>query len=396
MDRTPAHACRLLLTGISLVVAWPMWAEAKHENRDPVGSELAPRFLGYLSTEASQQADRGVELVDALLVAWNPGKALELCRQINGYQRAIAAYRTSVQFARQRNREEARAAMALASTSGSGALDHEIQEIASTRALALAATGNFAGAEATCEPILSEAIRVQSLASLFEFMDLDGAEAKAKAFADGPAARFPSEGAAALLWVGIHLADHGKMDDARRLMVEAVQTIQSQGSVSTVPLIRRAVDGALACGDVDLARQWAQVALTFAARTHSSAYWKPHYLKLSAEAFMAAGDVGTASKILDAIPDTVGQLDFHAYSRGGMGAAEAFLLRGDTANFHKAAVHVLRQMRQHPHHRARGMSAIDVLAAYVRAGISLPEEVVKELEETARSIETDPAFINPV
>jgi hypothetical protein len=51
--------------------------------------------------------------------------------------------------------------------------------------------------------------------------------------------------------------------------------------------------------------------------------------------------------------------------------------------------------RAHPHYRARAMAAMDVLAGYVRSQRPLTPELTRELEATARAIETDPHYLKP-
>ncbi len=78
-----------------------------------------------------------------------------------------------------------------------------------------------------------------------------------------------------------------------------------------------------------------------------------------------------------------------------MEAAQAYLATGKEELFAQAAAHVLRMGRAHPHYRARAMAAMDVLAGYVRSQRPLTPELTRELEATARAIETDPHYLKP-
>jgi len=357
-------------------------------------AEFGRRFVGYLKTDSDQQAEKGLELVDAWLQAWNPEPALDIASQLQGYRRAVAYYRIATQLARAGRREAALQTRVLGDAAGNGVLDHEIQEIAASRAEALAATGELARARDALAAIVAPVVRLQTEARFFEFEPIDQLDARVREFASR-AGRVPSQAGKAELFAARTLLDAGDLAAGRALLDSAFEAIARRADVETVPLLHRTVRLYLLAGDLEAARRCAEALSGFAARTDPLAYWKARDMRLAAESFYAIGDGKMAGAFLDRIPNLVNRLDAHSLGRGGSEAALAFLLQGQPDQFHAAARHILLRLRGHAHHRARAMSGIDVLTAYIQSGVPLVEAVAKELEETARSIEVDPAYIHP-
>ena len=362
---------------------------------DPLS--LARVFLDQLESERGQQTDRALALVEACLAARSPALAARLADRIpDRVAETSARFNIAVEFQRQGLEPEALAQMQTAERLAAAFTDQQAQIVAPQRALALSAFGRHPEAEAVRGSIAAEGVRNHAWAACFEFIPDDRMETALDGFLEAVLPDHPAAAGRAELMVARRLCQQGRVDAAKARLPRLLANLSRKADTETIPNLREAVDVALACGDETTARHWAGVTLGFARRTGRLAYWRPRDLTLASEALLATGQKEEAAEVLGHIPATVAEIDLQGYARAGMMAGESFFLKGEPEAFHDAAVHVLRRLREHPHFRARAMSALDVLATYLRRGIAIPPRVGDELLQTARSVESAPAFQNPI
>jgi tetratricopeptide (TPR) repeat protein len=356
---------------------------------------VAGRFLGLLRSDPQEQDSRTLEIIDAFIAQRQIEPGRKLAASIAGYQRQVALYRLAVEASRLGHRDSAEEMVRESEGLGDGRRDIEIQEIAAARAECLGALGRLEEARKTLDRINQPAVRNQTEAALFAYEDPAEAEARAAEFSKREKMT-PGLRGKALLLIAEGMLRAGRKEAAGTLGQTAVESIVAKADIETIPLLRRAVAHFKKLEDPKQAARWAEVCLGFAERTDRRAYWKCRDLRLAAEAFLDAGEKEKAAEICKAIPNCVRFLDPFDYSRGGMEAAQAFLLGEEPQRFHEAAVHILKQLRPLPNFVARTKTGLDVLAGYIRTGTALPPEVRAELEATAQSIESDPQFRNPI
>jgi hypothetical protein len=366
---------------------------AKKMPADP--ADWMMRFIHTLRTDTDHQAAYTVKLVEALIKVDRWREAGKIVVTIADYRRKVTLYKLSAEAIRDGDQAASDQWFAEAEGQPEAIRDFERDEILAARLLALGARGHLAEARAKLAGIRPPDLRADTRGRLYEYVPAEKAAAEVQEFLTEEKVSPSVKGRAFLLAAGT-LAKAGKTDEAKALAITGIETMCKAADVDTIPLLHRGVLLLVELKDEAAAARWAEVCLGFAERTDARAHWKNRDMRLAAHALQVSGKKAEAEAVLKRIPELTTKLDAISYSRGGMEAASAFLLSDQVELFHKAAVHVLDLTRQHPHHRARGMAAIDVLATYLRQRKELPPEVRLYLDKSARAIEEDPQFQNPV
>jgi hypothetical protein len=353
------------------------------------------RFMQGLRTDTDHQAAHGIKLVRALLETDRWREARPVVALMGDYRKTLALYLLAAEAARDGEKGASDPFFAEAERQPPPIHDFERDEIMAARVQALGARGELAKARQELGGIRAPDLRADSRARLYEFVPVETAAAEANELLIEEKVA-PSVKGRALLLAAATLERAGRADEAKAVAIVGIETLCKAADVDTIPLFHQAVLLLARMKAQAEAARWAEVCLGFAERTDARAHWKARDMRLSAECLQAAGRTEEAAAVLKRIPNLTTKLDAVSYSRGGMEAASAFLLSGQTDLFHKASAHVLDLTRHHPHHRARAMAAVDVLATYLRQKMELSPEVRMRLEESARSVENDPQFQNPV
>ena len=357
--------------------------------------EIAAHFVGYLASEHDQQAERGTLVAAAFAGAGQITEAHRILGLLTGYRKVAALYQLAGQAKRLGNERSAAEWFTEAETAPVGTRDFEVQEIRAARVESLARLGRAQEAREALGTIPSDAVRLETEGLIFEFDDPAIVEERAREFAGRKVTSARLKGQALLLAAGT-LVNVGQREKALALTHDAIDALCQGADGQSVPLLRRAVGLLAQLGDKKEATHWAAVCAGFAQRVDPKAHWKARDVRLSAEALRDAGETARADALLRQLPELTTSLSAMDYSRGGMAAAEGFLLAGNEKDFHAAALHIVNHLRTHPHFRARAMAVLDVLATYVRARRDIPEEVHTAFAATAESIEKDPHYLNPI
>jgi hypothetical protein len=355
----------------------------------------AERLLTCLKTNQDQQGEKAAELVEAFVDDDRLEDARYVARFVKGWRSTAAFYMISEQAAHLGKNKLSDESLAQAEAGDQGVMDNEKEGILVQRVKALAARGELAKAREGLPKIISPAIRNDVEAHLFEFEPAKSVAKKATEFAAREEIAPSARGRALLLGAQV-LEKAGRKKEAISLAEKGIEALCRQADVDTIPILHNAVKLLVRFGNKEEAARWAEVCVGFAERTDVRAYWKTRDMWLAAKSLRAVGMNEKAHNVLRQIPDLVHYLDPMSYSRGGMFAAGAFISQNKPAMFHEAAKHVLKMTRKHPHHRARAMAGVDVLAGYIRNDLTIPAEVRDEFTATMRSVEGDSAFLNPL
>lgn len=357
--------------------------------------EIAVRFVAYLESEQDQQAERGTLLATAFAESGKLAEARRILGLLKGYRQIAGLYQLAGQAKQLGDEQLVTKVFAEAEAIPAGKRDFEVQEIQAARVESLARLGRVEEAREALGTIPSDAVRLETEGLIFEFDAPASVEERAREFAGRKVTSARLKGQALLLAAGT-LAKAGPREKALPLTRDAIDALCQGADGQSVPLLRRAVGLLAQSGAQKEAARWAEVCAGFAQRIDPRAYWKTRDVRLSAEALRDAGETAKAEALLKQLPELTTSLSAMDYSRGGMPAAEGFLLVGDEKNFHSAARHIVDHLRTHPHFRARAMAVLDVLAVYVRTKREIPDDVRTAFAATAESIEKDPHYLNPI
>jgi hypothetical protein len=358
-------------------------------------AEWGSMMVGFLKSDSDHQSVYGMKLAEAFLLSNEFETAVGIAKLLQDYRKAVLLYRVAELAARSGEKQLAQTCVDDAEREPARKFDNERDAIHHARVRTLAALGRIEDARDALGNIGSIPTRRLAEAELFEFDSDPEATDRVLTFALREAVP-PSQRGRALFRVAKSRLLQNEKKTAEELLERCVKVASTMADIDTIPLLRDVVDLYLQLGRQQQAAQWAEVSLGFAERTDKRAYWKTRDLRLAAESLLAAGESDKAKEVFDIIPNFTAELDAFSYSRGAIEAADACLAAGDEQRYFEACAHIVRMARHHPHFRARAMGAVDVLTSLVRNRKELPEIIETELREAAKSIETDPGYLNPV
>lgn len=370
---------------------------ARLQTGEPVPKDPAPlaiRLIQCLRTNEFQQAKKAKELSDQFLLrdAFEP--AIAISQILPAWRRAQILYYVATRTSELGKKIESDGFFAAALAAQEDLGDPKMEEVRIARVLALAARGEMAQARTELPGVLSGLIRLDTEAKMLSYLPFSELEEAATAFLK-TAESAPGTQAKALLILAAALEKNGKSPQAKEVALKAMETAKLKADVETIPLIH---EGTRLLGRIKeqaSAETWAKICLTYAEKTSKQAWWKSRDLTLAAECLQVAGLKAEAQKVLDTIPSVVASLDIPNYPRGGMAAADAFLLGDKQERFDEAAQHILTGILKHPHYRARAMAAVDVLVGYLKNNRTIPDAVHDSFAQIIRSVEIDPTYLQP-
>lgn len=354
--------------------------------------EMARQFLSFMGTDEGQQAAEASEIARAAALRKDFALAKVCVDSITGWRRFVLSHELASIMAANGAIAEAKDMLESLPYPPDSVPSYSMLQITVARADSLARCGRPTEARKLLDALPPSPEKWKAVSSILHYFDSTDADSFLKQMTESSDAVAPVLRATALIGrAEIHFRE-GEKEAALRVMDDALSTLGKKFSPMMIDELCRGARLLVEQGELTKALAWARAGKSVVLSISPKASWRAAKLRVCAQTLELVGSPDEARECFRLATEAVVKDDVMGLPESAAAAALVAHERGDTKAIESASMEIMKISSQHPHHRARAMAVLKVIALHVEAGLPFAPQVVEGIDAMAAGIVADPHF----